>query len=89
MIDAAAQIPPMIAVLGSAHLDIVGHIMDNDTVVDHVGFIDVRAGGTAYNIAAACGQAGQPVRLITAMTRSILSRYVQSEALNAGVAVRY
>ncbi len=73
---------------GSAHIDIIGHFLDETSVIDHVGVVDFRVGGTAYNVAAACRRAGHKTRLITALPRSALARFVQTEIAESGMDIR-
>ncbi|MHB8252050.1 PfkB family carbohydrate kinase [Acidithiobacillus sp.] len=78
----------LISVFGSAHIDIIGHFLDESSVIDHVGVVDFRVGGTAYNVAAACRRAGRETRLITALPRSALAQFVQAEIAESGMEVR-
>ncbi|HEY6436303.1 MAG TPA: PfkB family carbohydrate kinase, partial [Ignavibacteriaceae bacterium] len=59
-----------IAVVGSAHLDILSTIVGDVEPIDKIGKLSIHFGGTAYNIAINLSNLGENVRFISGMKRS-------------------
>ena len=76
-----------ILVAGGAHIDVIADYPARaDRMLDKVGTVRFSVGGTAYNIAVNLGQAGVPVRLLSAARRgTFASIWIRERLVSAGV----
>lgn len=78
-----------IAVLGSVHVDIIGVSEDVQDRLDKVGRIDVRLGGSAFNVAINLARIGHKVSVWTTVrTGSVLEKWIIGRFKREGISTR-
>ncbi len=74
------------AIIGSAHVDILGISHDDPKHLDKVGHIEVRLGGSAYNVSVNLARLGYKVGIWTAVRAgSVVEKWIVSRLRREGV----
>jgi hypothetical protein len=77
------------AVFGSVHVDIIGHSQDAVERLDKVGRIEVRLGGSAFNISINLSRLGHTLNLWTAVrAESVVEKWILGRLRREGISTQ-